>query len=169
MESCEARFVTMVMDRLHAVEEENIVLAARLTALESGLCLKDDLMTFNNGQTLLPAFGEGGDRLYNPTVFSWCSDPVSAPIDALHANAPAFYGPISFDFGFLEWPHKLNLGQLNKFTTVGEYLQGMNNWCQRWVAAEPDTSVTQSMQETFMGWEYSRMQHPESGTVYCLR
>ncbi len=55
MEDPSAQFVSMVMDRLHALEDKNLVLeeqntqlAARLSTMEA--CLKDDLMTFCDGQ-----------------------------------------------------------------------------------------------------------------------
>lgn len=125
-------------------------------------------MTFSDGQVLWPSFGDGENRLSSPAVFSWCSDAKSMPIDPLHANVTAFHGPISFDFGFDEWPYRLNLGEHDRITTVGEYLQAMNDWCRHWVAKEPDSSVTQSMQATFSGWEFSRLCQ-EGRTVYVLQ
>jgi len=125
-------------------------------------------MTFNDGQILMPAFGEGEPMLSGTEVLSWTSDFVDRPLDALHANATAFYGLISFDFGFEEWPERLDMGQEGKSTTVTEYLQGIDAWCKRWKLQE-DTNVSQSMQETFRGWRHFRTDFEKSSTIYVLK
>lgn len=176
MENTEARFVAMFMERLNNLEEKNIALEkqneqlhARLRATEACLHLKDDLMTFNDGQILMPAFGRGECTLAGPEVCSYQSDIQSRPLDSLHANAKAFYGSLIFDFGFEEWPNKLAFGKEDKWTTVKEYLQEIDAWCKDWIAKEPSTYVSQSMEETFSGWHRARIDFVNNSTVYYLK
>ena len=131
--------------------------------------MKDDLVTFNDGQALVPAFGEGDCMLTGPEVLSYPSDIQSKPLDAFHADAIAFHGRLIFGFGFEEWPHKLVLGKEDKWTTVKDYLQAMNVWCQDWIAKYPDTHVTQSMQESFLGWDRARIDFLTNATTYSLK
>lgn len=66
MESCEARFVAMFMDRLQGLEtrviglqEHNTVLKEELAAMQHTLHFEKDLHTFSDGYSLFPSFGEG--------------------------------------------------------------------------------------------------------------
>ena len=179
METTEASFVAMFMERLNALEEKNMSLTleqqnnhlnAQLMEIKSCLHLQDDLMTFNDGQSLVPGFGDGDWMLTGPEVLSYQSDIQNKPLDPLqHDNAIAFHGCLIFDFGFKEWPHKLVLGKEDKWTIVKEYLQGMDTWCKDWIAEEPDTYVTQGMQESFLGWHRARIDFANNATTYSLK
>ena len=178
METAEAKFIAMFVERLNALEEKNMALEqqnerlkSQMSEMKSCLHLRDNLMTFNDGQVLRPAFGQGECTLVGPEVLSYQSDIQDKPLDPLHANAVAFHGRLSFDFGFEEWPHKLVLGKEDEWTTVKEYLQGMDDWCKDWVAKEPDTAVTQtlSMQGSFLGWHRARIDFANNVTTYSLK
>ncbi len=130
METAEARFVAMFVERLNALEEKNVALEqqnkqlnAQLVEMKNCLHLQDDLMTFNDGQTLVPGFGDGGWMLAGPEVLSYQSDIQIKPLDLLQANAIAFHGCLIFDFGFEEWPHKLVLGKEDQWT-CREWMNG---------------------------------------------
>ncbi len=172
METTEAGFVTMVMDRLHALEEQNIELQKKngemsdlVSAMARCLYLKDDLRTFNDGTMLSPAFGEGETEVWLNETQSL--DLRSEVLDLLHANATAFYGQV--DFGFEERPQRLVIGEPDKRTTVKEFTQGIDGWWKLWKAEEPDTNVTQSMQESFDGWHFGYQDFTAEVTVYVLK
>ena len=176
MEDSSARFVTMVMDRLQAVEEQNMTLqdenkklSGMVSALSQTLCLKDDLMTFTDGTSLCPAFGEGVAFLWPCENLSYFSDLREMPLDPLHANATAFYGRIALDFGFEEWPELLVMGKVDERTSVQQYLEGIDAWCKHWKTQQPDTEVTQSMQESFLGWKSARPDYKASLSIYALK
>ncbi len=113
----------------------------------------------------MPSFGEGEPLLSGAEVLSFTSALVDRPLDALHANATAFHGPISLDFGFQEGPERLDIGQEGKCTTVKEYLEGIDGWCKRLKMTEPDTDVSQIMQESFIGWRYSKIDFKKNSTM----
>ena len=96
------------------LEQQNNHLNAQLMEIKSCLHLQDDLMTFNDGQSLVPGFGDGDWMLTGPEVLIYQSDIQNKPLDPLHDNAIAFHGCLIFDFGFKEWPHKLVLGKEDK-------------------------------------------------------
>ncbi len=177
METAEAGFIAMVMERLHALEDKNAILekqstdlSSRLSGMESCLYLKDDLWTFNDGMMLEPAFaGNVEPSSFGAEVFGTFADLVSKPIDDLHLDATAFYGRIGFDFGLEEWPHMLIIGEDNKRVTVREYLEGMDGWCWQWKTQEPDTDVTAVVQEGFAGWRHLRNIYETSVEIYVLK
>lgn len=175
MEHSSAQFVTMVMDRLQAVEEQNIrlqdenkELISTVSALTQGLYLQKDLTTFTDGAILCPAFGEGVATLWPQEHMSYFMDFRSTPLDPLHANATAFYGRIGFDFGFKEWPKLLVIGKDDERTTVYQYSE-IHAWCNQWKAVQPDTHVTGSIHEHFDGWKFGYQDYESNLTVYILK
>ena len=181
MEHATAQFVVMVMERLQAVEEQNVLLQNQnrelrgmvSTGAQTGF-LKEDLMTFNDGMKLIPAFGEGDARLCPSESLSWFLGTTRAPswtLDTcpLHANAAAFYGRLSFDFGFREWPHSLIMGGFDQRTSVKEFAKGIDEWCKQCKAQHPETHVTDAMKQEFQGWRYAS-ENSEQGLVkYVLK
>lgn len=166
----------MIMDRLHALEgqnmrlqQQNTELSELVSSMSQCMYLKDDLRTFSDGSVLFPAFGEGEAYLCPPEVESLSLDPRWKPLRPLHANATAFWGRMAFDFGFSEWPKRLMIGEDDSRTTVKEYADALDAWCRSWKVQEPDTAVTSSMQETFMGWRLGKHDCSDNCTVYRLK
>lgn len=176
METAEAGFVSMIMDRLHALEEQNGLLQQQNTELgelvssmSHCMYLKGDLRTFSDGSVLFPAFGEGEAYLCPPEVESLSMDLRWKPLHPLYANATAFWGRMAFDFEFSEWPERLVIGGDDRRTTVKEYVNGLDAWCKGWKVQEPDTAVTSSMQESFRGWRLGKHDFRDNCTVYRLK
>ena len=95
MESCEARFVDMFMDRLQDLEAQvtkligqNVTLTEELAAMQHTLHFKEDLLTFSDG---FPSFDESNSTMDS---FDVCCIKSfrDLPLDAVHANATACMG-----------------------------------------------------------------------------
>ena len=140
-----------------------------VSSMSHCMYLKNDLRTFSDGSVLFPAFGEGEAYLCPPEVESLSMDLRWKPLHPLYANATAFWGRMAFDFEFSEWPERLVIGGNDRRTTVKEYVNGLDAWCRSWRVQEPDTAVTSSMQETFMGWRLGKHDFRDNCTVYRLK
>ena len=171
MESPQAAFVTMVMDRLHAVEEQNQSLAKEnerlkvsVQQLQFGLYLKERMNTFSDGFLLLPGFGVCETKMQPPWVrYKWDCD-QDLPLDERHADALAFVGKASFDFDCPDYNKKLVLGETGKRTTVVEFVTGVDAWCKEYLAADP-MHETESLRETCFFWTLQSYD-PDSERVF---
>ena len=130
MESSEAAFVNMVMDRLHAVEAQNTSLLevnkklrCDLQERSKPLYLKPDLATFNDGCKLNVS---GTAYLQAPYIHSGFLPEL--PIDKMHGEAIAFVGEMTF--AAFEGEPVLRLGKKDKHTSVNEFVEAVWNFWQ---------------------------------------
>lgn len=180
MESIGAGFVTMVMDRLQAMEaanahlevtnsrilQRNQELEDRVQALERPLCLTKDLLTFSDGMRLEIHEDEG---LFMRQQRNLCHSylPVYTgilfPLDDLHANALAFQGKLKFDFCG-EWSH-VYIGEEGGIVSVRQMAQQMHACMVRIDALTPDVpSIFARLSKSGTGW----ITHPLSDATYWL-
>ena len=126
METIEEAFVTMIMDRLHAIEEENKQLKMRLEALEYPVALNEDMFSFSDG-VHLRTNQSGRWRMCHPR----CG--LDKALDRLHGEVPAFYGQRTFDFGVKAYPSELVIDSkgLDHGVKVIDMLKAMHAWCMR--------------------------------------
>jgi len=147
MESAEASFVNMVMERLHdvelhleKVEQQNDELKAQITCLEEQLDQRVPPLTLSadSGYT---DFSDG-------YIFQWHSmmqDPKmsdersifrAVPLDEAHWNAVAFPGPVTIEIVHIKdlgkilrtIPKRFEIGQLGEPVTVRQLLTEFHRW-----------------------------------------
>ena len=161
MESAQANFISMMVERMHALEEkvdvlqqENARLKQHVGEMENSVHLQDDLMQFSDGWSLDTQFWNpchcrleyGG-----PEYLSY------APMDALHANATAFYGQVTFFPDFSGTP--LSIGHRGERTSVQQMLDALNRWWQQYSKSASKEKIDSLIEvlEACAGWEESRV------------
>ncbi len=144
MEDGGAEFVTMLMDRLQALEgqvqqlgTDNVRLKAEMDIyrehtrqLKDALCLKDDKVHFSDGWRLAPGFTDREDQM-------WGEQGVMA-LDDLHLDAIAHSGAMLIHVDNLKEQVPMDdlIGVFGgKFledpVTVRQLLTAINEWCTR--------------------------------------
>ncbi len=81
------------------------------------------------------------------------------PLDALHAEATAFYGQVTFHPAFEQGPTPLSMGKKGERTTVQQMLDALRAWWRGYVKSASEASVVSTVQalELCSGWESGRM------------
>ena len=169
MEDSQAKFVTMVMDRLQAVEAtntrleaanakllvQNQDLAARIQMLEKPLCLSKDLLTFSDGMRL-EIHEDGGVHMRQMDANELGKQSISYPMDKLHADAIAFKGKLQFDYEAPWYPHRLDIGEEGSITSVQTMAQQMHAWSLCIEARAPTNwgfTIFDRLNDPEYGWE----------------
>ena len=156
METTEAKFVDMLMDRLHGLEErvdklqqENADIKLQLTI---SLHLDEALDNFSDGVGLWPYnfWNEEGCKLWYGSLLN---DTCSRPLDDLHANATAFWGEKIFAPDF---ESSLIIGQVGERTTVGDMIGHLKEWWQQYALShkkEDVTNLAELLDTNICGWD----------------
>lgn len=146
MEDTGAAFASMIMDRLHAVEdtcslirEENVRLLAKLqqtqqgmTQLHKALHLDRDFRKFSDGLEFYPGFTKTMDEMVPFTQNSTLNNPDDLVLDELHLQATACYGGIQIHPHEECWDDVINVGEAgnhNQRITVRQLVDAINAWC----------------------------------------
>lgn len=87
LEDSQASFVSMVMDRLHALEAENTRLQTAVTQLQESIHLIQDMTVFSDGLVFSPGFTKRPDVMF--------LNQQKMPLDHLHLQATVWYGPMA--------------------------------------------------------------------------
>ena len=124
METVEAGFVTMLMERLHKLEcqlqdqtalrTEIQELRSRVRALELPLSATEDLLTFSDGLRLYPM--ESGTWMLQRQDPGRRQD-LLLPLDKLHADVVVFTGPCTIRF-VRGIGHEVRVGEQGEQVTV---------------------------------------------------
>ena len=129
METAEAGFVTMLMERMQTLEEDNARLRQRVESLEYPLRMSDrNLFEFSDGITLLPR--KSGIWQMQRT---WLDKGDPRPLDQLHKDVVAFTGQVTIDLRISRFPQPLVMGSTkeDEGTTIGEMVEKMHVWFTR--------------------------------------
>ena len=159
MESAQAQFISMMVERMHALEEkvealqqENARMTQHMAEVKNSVHLQDDLMQFSDGWSLDTQFWNPGRCQLEYGGHQYLS---YAPLDASHANATAFYGQVTFFPDFSGTP--LSIGQKGERTNVQQMLDGLDRWWQQYTksASKEDIDSLIETLESCAGWEKS--------------
>lgn len=130
-------FITMLIDRLHALEMSNDKLQERVALLESSaIYMRSGQVDYNDGFRLSPGFGERPDCL----CIELQNDEVSMPMDNRHLDAPMFKGSkvIALPDGT-----RAALPETGGVVTVRTVLDALSCWAQTKDPATNDTNLRQ--------------------------
>ena len=180
MQSCEARFVAMFMDRLQgleiqvtALQEQNVALTDELATVQRTLHLEEDLYTFSDGYQLLPDFGDGKTTTVQSPDTCCINSWRDLPLDALHANATAWYGKMKFDLSCCEAGQTLTIGEVQKHVTVQEFVDAVHNWAVAWDKQQTPPAIDAAfvMYDCmgYIGWNTGRCDKQDDGTICTLK
>lgn len=151
MEDARAEFVTMVMDRLHALERENDSLKAdiaemkiELTQHQQALHLCRRFTAFSDGYGLSLGLTKEPDGMW-PSTNVYLAE---TKLDELHLRATATYGPMQIHPHEDCWDDTILVGEAGNIDariSVEQLINAVNDWCS---ALTPDgqTRIDQYMQ-----------------------
>lgn len=139
MEDSQAAFVSMIMDRLHALErtcdlltKDNVGLRTDLAQLQKSLHLNRDFTTFSDGISFSPKFTKGIDQMWPDSDNSTENNPDDLGIDDLHLQATACYGGIQIHPHEECWDDIIQVGEAgihDQRITVRQLIDAINAWC----------------------------------------
>lgn len=179
MESCEARFVTMFMDRLQDLEtqvaglqDQNVILKEELAAMQHTLHLEKDLCTFSDGYQLFPSFGDDDSSMESPDVCctkSW----RNLSLDTVHANATAWYGKMKFDLSCCDPGQTVTVGEVHKRVTVKEFVDAIQKWAIAWDKQQTHPAIEASFViydcTGYTGWNIGDCDVRDNATMCTLK
>jgi len=132
MESPRAKWVDMIQDRLHALEEDNLALRKELTELKAKvhplrLLPHTSYTQFSDGYVLY------WRALHAPKLLHPETDEIR-PLEDAHWQAVAFPGATIIEMPRQhEWNHELfcPIGKAGQITTVKTLVDSFNDWLQQ--------------------------------------
>ena len=126
-----------------------------MAAMQRTLYLKKDLFTFSDGYQLFPSFGDSESTMDSPETCcmnSW----RDLPLDAVHANATAWYGKMKFDFSCCDAGQNVTIGEVHKRVTVREFVDAIQSWAVAWDKRQTHPAIAASFMiydcVGFEGW-----------------
>lgn len=179
MESCEARFVAMFMDRLQDLETQvttlqgqNVTLTEELAAMQRTLHLKDDLFTFSDGYRLFLSFDDSNSTMESPDACCMKSF-TELPLDAVHANATAWYGKMKSDLSCCDVGQTVTVGGVHKRVTVTEFADAIQSWAVAWNERQTHPAIDASSMiydyTGYQGWSIGHCDRQDHATVCALK
>ena len=179
MESCEARFVAMFMDRLQdleaqvvALKGQNVTLTEKLDAMQHTLHLKEDLFTFSDGYQLCPGFGDSNSTIGSPDTCCMNSH-RDLPLDAVHANATAWYGKMRFDLSCCDHGQNVTIGEVNRRVTVKEFVDALQQWAVAWYKQQTPPTIEACFViydcMGYTGWNIGHYDKHDDATLCTLK
>lgn len=179
MESCEARFVAMFMDRLQDLEAQvtglkgyNATLTQELAAMQRTLHLKEDLFTFSDGYRLFLSFDDSNSTMESPDVCCMKSF-RDLPLDAVHANATAWYGKMKFDLSCCDTGQTVTVGEVHKRVTVKEFVDAIQSWAVAWNKRQTHPAIEASFMiydcTGYEGWNIGHCDKQDNATMCTLK
>jgi len=163
MESAQAQFIAMIVERIDTLkqkveqQQEDIARLKQQNAqLENSLHLTDDLYEFSDGWSLDTNYWGQEEYRLEYASHQYCSH---IPLDALHADATAFYGQVTFHAAFEQGPTPLSMGKKGERTTVQQMLDALRAWWQEYARSASEASVASTVAalELCAGWESGHM------------
>lgn len=136
METPGAAFLTMIMDRLQTVEEQNTQMKRVIEELQP---IRDALLftlhvrpgdkykTFSDGMAIIWRIGDVPTMSWHPRDFYY----PGTPLDDVHENATMFFGMKTLVFmtheHYIEKKLSISIGQSGIKTTFGSFFRQVNN------------------------------------------
>lgn len=130
-----AGFISMIMDRLHALETENDAIKKQVADLrkemeqhQQALHLTRHFTAFSDGFAFYPGFTKDTDAMWPKT--SKIGDDTD--LDELHLDATATFGPMQVHVQGACWHDTILIGEPGELAariTVRQLLDAVNAWC----------------------------------------